>query len=105
MVPLVSREEYVALVRSRAGPLLAQLEAPWCGDCHTAIPELEAIADAYHGELTVLRMDADTDPRLREEFHLRGYPTYVFVEQGRVAASCFGAPDFGLTRLVEILVP
>lgn len=105
MVPLVSREEYVALVRSRGGPLLAQLEAPWCGDCHTALPELEAIADAYHGELTVLRLDADTDPRLREEFHLQGYPTYVFVEQGRVTASCLGAPDFGLTRLVEILVP
>ena len=105
MVPLVSREEYVALVRSHGRPVLAQLEAPWCGDCHLAVPELEAIADAYHDELTVLRLDADTDPRLREEFNLQGYPTYVLVEQGRVTASCLGAPDFGLSRLVEILVP
>ena len=105
MVPLVSREEYVALVRSQARPVLAQLEAPWCGDCHAAVPQLEAIAAAYPDQLTVLRMDADTDPRLREEFHLQGYPTYVLVEQGRVTASCLGEPDFGLTRLVEILVP
>lgn len=104
MVPLVSRDEYVALVRS-GGSLLAQVEAPWCGDCHNALPELEAIAETYRDELTVLRLNADADSRLREEYHLQGYPTYLFVEQGTVTASCLGAPEFGLTRLVEILVP
>lgn len=104
MVPLVSRDDYLALLQS-GGSLLAQLEAPWCGDCHEALPQLDAIAQRYGNELTVLRMDADTDPRLRDEFQLQGYPTYVFVEQGVVTASCLGEPEFGLARLVEILVP
>lgn len=104
MVPLVSRDEYLGLLRSSSS-LLAQFEASWCGDCHSALPELEAIADRFRDELTVLRMDADTDRRLRDEFQLQGYPTYAFFEQGTMTASCFGAPEFGLTRLVEILVP
>jgi thioredoxin-like negative regulator of GroEL len=105
MVPVRTRDEYLALLRSGDPPLLAQMEAPWCGDCHNALPELETIANTFRGRLTVLRLDADADSRLREEFELQGYPTYIFAESGRVTATCLGAPDFGLTRLVELLVP
>lgn len=105
MVPVRTRDEYVALSRARDAPLLLQMEAPWCGDCHHALPELEAVAERYGDRLTVMRLNADADPRLREEFGLQGYPTYVFVENERVTASCLGAPEFGLTRLVEIIVP
>lgn len=105
MVPVSNRDEYFALLRSGHTPLLAQMEAPWCGDCHNALPELESIADTFRGRLTVLRLDADADSTLREEFELQGYPTYIFAERGRVVASCRGAPHFGLRRLVELLVP
>lgn len=105
MVPVRTASEYATLLRASPLPSLAQLEAPWCGECHSALPELETIAAGYRDRLTVLRLDADRDRALRDAYQVQGYPTYLFAENGRVRASCYGEPEFGLTRLVELLLP
>lgn len=105
MVPLYTVSEYDTVLHDSELPLFVQLEAAWCGNCHEVMPELEAIADRHSGRLAVLRVDADEEPEIKERYQVEGYPTYLFAENGRVTASCLDPPGFGLTRLVELLLP
>lgn len=105
MVPLYTLCEYDTVLRTSERPVLVQLEADWCGNCHEALPELQRIAERHADRLTVLRVDADRERSLQDRYQLEGYPTYLFAERGRITASCLGAPDFGLGRLVDLLLP
>ena len=72
---------------SAAGPVLLEFWAPWAAPCRSASPAL-AEARRKHKNLTVLRVNVDTEKELVRQYNVKVVPTYVFVDvpgKGEVA--------------------
>ena len=73
------------------GPVLVDFWAPWCGPCRAVAPELEKLAAARAGSLTVGKVNVDDHPELAAKFGVRGIPALMLVRDGKVAGMITGA--------------
>ena len=65
--------------------------ATWCGPCRLVAPIVEQLADDYTGQVTVGKMDVDSNPRTPAEFGVRSIPTIVFFKDGKMVDQVVGA--------------
>ncbi|MBV9110661.1 MAG: thioredoxin [Gemmatimonadetes bacterium] len=65
--------------------------ATWCGPCRLVAPIVEQLANDYTGQVTVGKMDVDSNPRTPAEFGVRSIPTIVFFKDGKVVDQVVGA--------------
>ena len=65
--------------------------ATWCGPCRLVAPIVEQLADDYTGQVTVGKMDVDSNPRTPAEFGVRSIPTILFFKEGKVVDQVVGA--------------
>jgi thioredoxin 1 len=66
-------------------PVLVDFWAPWCPPCRLLGPEIEALADGLAGQVTVGKVDIDTNPRIADRYGVRSIPTLVLFESGHEA--------------------
>ncbi len=66
------------------GDWLIKFYAPWCGHCKAMQPAFEETATALKGEVNVAEVDASVERQLGSRFEIRGFPTLVFLSQGKV---------------------
>ncbi len=69
------------LARERQKPMLVFFTADWCHYCHQLAGEAflqDAVVDMSRQFVCVL-VDADAEPEVCREFHVRGYPTIQFL--------------------------
>jgi thioredoxin 1 len=84
------------------GLVLVDFWAGWCPPCRRLAPTLEALAAAYEGRLTVLKVDVDECPDLSERYGIRSIPTLVLFRDGRMVDRTLGAlPMDELRRFVD----
>lgn len=65
--------------------------AVWCGPCRIVAPIVEQLADEYTGQVTVGKMDVDSNPRTPAQFNVRSIPTILFFKDGKVVDQVIGA--------------
>ena len=101
----LSEEPSRAAVDALQGPVLIEFGAPWCGHCQAAQPLL---AEAMASFPTVQHLKIEDGPgrRLGRSFHVKLWPTLIFMQQGVEQARLVrphGAADLAaaLARLVE----
>jgi thioredoxin-like negative regulator of GroEL len=56
-------------------------------------PEIEAVAHGLAGQVTVGKVDIDTNPRIAERYGVRSIPTLVLFEGGHEADRRTGFAD------------
>jgi protein disulfide-isomerase-like protein len=66
------------------GDWLIKFYAPWCGHCKAMQPAFEETATALKGEVNVAEVDASVERQLGSRFEIRGFPTLIFLSQGKV---------------------
>jgi thioredoxin 1 len=80
--------------------------AVWCGPCRMVAPSVEQLADEYAGQVTVGKLDVDSNQRSATQYNVRSIPTILFLRDGQVVDTVVGAvPRQALESRLKQLLP
>jgi thioredoxin 1 len=86
----------------KAGVVLVDFWAEWCGPCRRIAPIVEQLAGEFDGRATIAKLNVDDHPNTPGRFMIRGIPTLLLFKDGELAESIVGlAPKDELARLIE----
>ena len=76
----------------RAGlPVMVDFYSPTCGPCRMIAPIIDTLAQEYAGRLLVFKLDTSTQQMTSARFQIRGVPTLLFFQDGRMVDQVVGA--------------
>jgi thioredoxin len=85
----------------RAGIVIVDWWAPWCGPCRAFAPTFEKAA-AKHVDVTFAKVNTDEQQRLAGAFQIRSIPTLMVFKEGVLVFSQPGSlPASALDELVD----
>lgn len=101
----VSDENFNAEVLQSELPVLLDLWAPWCGPCKAIAPTVEALAGEYDGQLKVVKLNVDDNPKTPANYNVRGIPNLILFKGGEVREQIVGAvPRAKLEAAIKNLI-
>ncbi|AKN15704.1 thioredoxin [Mycobacterium haemophilum] len=102
----VSDASFSTDVLSSNKPVLVDFWATWCGPCKMVAPVLEEIAAEWRNQLTVAKLDVDTNPETAREFQVVSIPTMILFKDGQPVKRIVGAKGkAALLRELSDVVP
>ena len=85
--------------------VLIDLWAPWCGPCRMVAPVLERLSVRYAGQVKVVKVNVDHNPRTAARFDAQSIPTLAMVRNGKTVARVVGAqPEPALAKRIDALL-
>jgi thioredoxin 1 len=87
----VTDKTFAEEVLQSTTPVLVDFWADWCGPCHVIAPIVEALAREYDGQLTVMKLDVDANPRTASAYRVQSIPTLLVFKDGKPAERIVGA--------------
>ncbi|NVJ85856.1 MAG: thioredoxin [Algoriphagus sp.] len=83
-------------------PVLVDFFATWCGPCKMMQPILEDTAKHLGDRLKIVKVDVDRNPLAASTFQVRGVPTLVLFQKGKILWRESGVvPAHQLIKVVE----
>ena len=102
----ITDQNYKELVVDANTPVLLWFWASWCGPCKMITPLMEEAALRYQGGLTIGRVEAEKQPRICAKYGVRGLPTLIIFDRGRIVGGKVGAMDReDLRDFIETCLP
>jgi thioredoxin len=71
-------------------PVLVKFEAEWCGPCQAMKPMINDLAEEFGQKLTIATLDIDQNNQTPYKFGVRGVPTVILFDKGKVVAQKVG---------------
>jgi thioredoxin 1 len=88
---VVTDESFAAEVLASPRPVIVEYWAPWCGPCKMVAPVLESIAADLAGQVDLVTMNVDENPRTASEYQILHVPTVSVFAGGQLARQVVGA--------------
>jgi thioredoxin 1 len=87
---------------TKAGVVLVDFWAEWCGPCRRLAPTVDALAGEFDGRMTVAKLNVDENPNVPSRFMIRGIPTLLIFKDGQIAETLVGlASKEDISKLIE----
>jgi thioredoxin 1 len=82
--------------------VLVDFWAAWCGPCRMLAPTIEAIAEEYSENATVVKLNVDDNPSATATYGIKGIPTLILFSEGREVERMVGANSKeSISRMIE----
>jgi len=89
----VTDPDFQRILDGASVPVLVDFHADWCGPCHAMAPALDAFAASRAGDVLVLKLDTDANPRTAQRFSIRSIPTLIAFRDGHELGRHIGVAD------------
>lgn len=85
--------EQDVLMASHQMPIIVDLWADWCSPCIVIAPILEQVVRCYDGQIALAKLEVDEGENMKiaGQYHVRGFPTIILIQEGRETARFSGA--------------
>jgi len=98
----VSDQNFESEVLNASVPVLVDFWASWCAPCRMLAPVVETIAEQYHGQVKVLKMNIDDNPMVPGTYGIRSIPTLLLFKEGVVKEQIVGNSSPGtITKMLD----
>ncbi len=98
----VDFEDYdeMVLAESHKVPVLIDLWAEWCAPCLVVAPLLKQLVEDYDGEIKLAKIEVDEgeNMKLAGRYQVRGFPTIIFIKDGKEVDRFSGAKPLSFLR-------
>jgi thioredoxin 2 len=79
-------------------PVIVDFWAPWCGPCRAMAPIFDRAAKELEPRARFAKVNVDEEPSIAARFGIRGIPTLIAFEHGKVAKQHAGLVDIDFLR-------
>ena len=80
----VTQDTFETEVIQSAEPVLVDVTAVWCTPCRMLEPIVKEVAEAWQDKMKVVKLDADENPAVLNQYGILGIPTLMLFKDGKM---------------------
>ncbi len=80
----INKENFEEVVIKSQIPVLIDFSTPWCGPCRKLTPVLEQIQNEFSNEIKIVKINADENIDIVQEYGVSSFPTIIILKNKEV---------------------